>query len=105
MVRDTGLPEAYFAFEDEADATKLATILKAEATGSYPGWATQRAFQLDGAMVTALAASLPAPKTRPRHLPEDGSLRRPTRHGARTPITRPEQADDGAAQPRPQTHR
>ena len=76
VVRDTGLPEAYFAFEDEADATKLAALLKAEVTGSYPGWATQRAFQLDGAMVTALAASLPAPKTRPRHLPEDGSSRR-----------------------------
>ena len=34
-------------------------------TDSYPGWATQRAFQLDGAMVTALAESLPAPSRAP----------------------------------------
>jgi hypothetical protein len=66
VVRDAGRSELYFAFEGEADATKLATILKAEATGSYPGWAAQRAFQLDGAKVTTLAASLPASKTRPR---------------------------------------
>jgi hypothetical protein len=91
VVRDSGLPEVYFAFEDEADATKLAALLTAEVTGIYPGWATQRAFQLDGAMLTALAASLPTPKTRPRHLPEDGSApRRPARRGAWTPITRPE---------------
>ena len=91
VVRDTGRPEAYFAFEDEADATKLAALLNAKVTGSYPGWATQRVFQLDGAMVTALAASLPPPKTRPRHLPEDGLSRRPTlRRRARTPNTRPE---------------
>jgi hypothetical protein len=91
VVRDAGRSEAFFAFEDEADATKLAALLKAEETSSYPGWATQRAFQLDGAMVNALAESLPPPKTRPRHLPEDGLSRRPTPPpGARTPITRPE---------------
>ena len=78
VVRASGRPEAYFAFEDEADATKLAALLNAEVTGSYPGWATQRVYQLDGATVTALAASLPPPKTRPRHLPEDGLSRRPT---------------------------
>jgi hypothetical protein len=91
VVRETGRTELYFAFESEADATKLAAILKAEVTSSYAGWATQRAFQLDGAMVTAVAASLPTPKTRPRHLPADGSShQRSPRRGARTPITRPE---------------
>ena len=91
VVRDAGRSELYFAFEDEADAKKLAALLKAEVTGSYPGWATQRAFQLDGAMVTALAAALPTPKTRPRHLPAAGSShQRSPRRGARTPITRPE---------------
>jgi hypothetical protein len=90
VVRDATRPELYFAFEDEADATKLAALLKAEVTDSYPGWATQRAFQLDGAMVTALAESLPAPKSRPRRVPEDGSHTRSPRRGVRTPTTRPE---------------
>jgi hypothetical protein len=82
VVRDTGRPEVYFAFEDEADARKLAT-------GSYPGWANQRAFQLNGAAVTELATSLSAPKTRPRQPPSDGSPRpRRVRRGPRTPITR-----------------
>ena len=92
IVRDAGRPELLFAFEDEADAAKLAGLLKAEVTNSYPGWATQGAFQLDEAMVTDLAASLPAPKSRPRHLPEDVSSlpQRAIRRGARTPFTRPE---------------
>jgi hypothetical protein len=71
MVRDSGRPEVYFAFEDEADARKLAAAVEATATGSYPGWARQRAFPLDGATVTALAASLPPPRTRPRQAPTD----------------------------------
>ena len=91
VVRDAGRPELLFAFEDEEDSTKLAALLKAEVTDSYPGWATQRAFQLDGAIVTALAESLPAPRSRPRRVPEDGSPQRsPRRGGARTPNTRPE---------------
>jgi hypothetical protein len=89
VVRDTGRPEVYFAFENEADARKLACAVKAKATGSYPGWASQRAFQLNGATVTELATSLPAPKTRPRQPPSDGSpQRRRVRRGPRTPITR-----------------
>jgi hypothetical protein len=72
VVRDAGRPEVYFAFEDEADAQKLAAAVQAEATDSQPGWATQRAFQLDGVKVSALAASLPAPKTRPRQAREAG---------------------------------
>ena len=75
MVRDAGRSEVYFAFEDGADARKLATILKAKPTGNYAGWASQRAFQLDGAMVTALAASLPAPRMRPRRALEEDSSR------------------------------
>jgi hypothetical protein len=46
VVRDGGHPEVYFAFEDEADARKLAAAVQAEAADSHPGWATQRAFQL-----------------------------------------------------------
>ena len=69
VVRDAGRPEIYLAFEDDGDAKKFAAATNAKATGNYPGWATQRVFQLDGAKVTTLAASLPVPKTRPRHLP------------------------------------
>jgi hypothetical protein len=78
VVRDTGRPEVYFAFEDEADARKLAAAVKAKATGSYPGWASQWAFQLDGATV---------PRWRPR-FPRQGRVRgnrcrmKDQRHGA-----------------------
>jgi hypothetical protein len=66
MVRDAGRPEIYLAFEDEGDARKFAAAVKAKASSSYPGWASQRAFQLDGVKLTALAASLPPPRTRPK---------------------------------------
>jgi hypothetical protein len=80
MVRDVGRPEIYLAFEDDGAAREFAAVVKAKATGSYPGWASQRAFQLDGAKVTTLAASLPVPKTRPRQpLPEEGSMPRRSR--------------------------
>jgi hypothetical protein len=89
IVRDAGHPEVYFAFEDEADAQKLAAAVQAEAADSLPGWATQRAFQLDGAKVAALAASLPAPKVHRNEPPPDGpSLARRVRRGARTPNAR-----------------
>jgi hypothetical protein len=79
----------YFAFEDEADARKLAAAVQAGAADSHPGWATQRAFQLDGAKVAALAASLPAPKVHRNEPPPDGpSLARRVRRGPRTPNTR-----------------
>jgi hypothetical protein len=90
VVRDAGRSELYFAFEDEADAAKLAALLNAEVTDSYPGWASQRVFQMDGAMVIALAASLPPPKTRPRRDVEGGTASHHLHRGARTPITRPE---------------
>jgi hypothetical protein len=73
VVRDAGHPEVHFAFEDQADARQFAASVKAEATGSYPGWASQRAFQLDGAKLTALAASLPPPRIRPKKPPSDES--------------------------------
>jgi hypothetical protein len=91
VVRDAGRPEIYLAFEDEGAAREFATVMNAKATGSYPGGTSQRAFQLNGAKVTTLAASLPAPQTRPRHLLADGSShQRSPRRGARTPFTRPE---------------
>ena len=49
----------YFAFKDEGDARKFAAAVKAEATGSHPGWATQRAFEVDGARVRALGPRTP----------------------------------------------
>lgn len=91
VVRDAGRPEMYFAFKDERDARKFAAAVKAEAISRHPSWASQQAFELDGARLAEFEASLPPPRTRPRHLPEDGSLLpRPTRRGPRTPNTRPD---------------
>jgi hypothetical protein len=73
VVRDAGRPVIYLAFEDEGDARKFAAAVKAKASGSYPGWASQRAFQLDGAKLTTSAASLPPPRIRPKKLPSDES--------------------------------
>jgi hypothetical protein len=73
VVRDAGRPEIYLAFEDEGDARKFAAAVKAKASGSYPGWASQRAFQLDGVKLTALAASLPPLRIRPKKPPSDES--------------------------------
>jgi hypothetical protein len=72
IVREAGRPELYLAFAEEGDARKLAAELQAVATDSYPGWGTQRAVHLDDATVTAVAASLPLPKTRPKQPPEPG---------------------------------
>jgi len=69
VVRDAGRPEVHLAFEDKGDAQKLAAAVAAEATTNYPGWATERTFDLDSATVAALAASLPVPKTRPKPPP------------------------------------
>jgi hypothetical protein len=89
MVRDGGRPEIYLAFEDEGDARKFAAAVKAEATVSYPGWASQRAFELDGAKLAELEASLPAPRTRPRqgHIDQSALVPR-VRRGPWTPIRR-----------------
>jgi hypothetical protein len=88
VVREAGRPEVYLAFDDEGDARKFAAAVKAKATGSYPGWASQRAFRLDGAKLTALAASLLPPRIRPKKLPSDESpLPGRIRRRPWTPIT------------------
>ena len=48
VVREAGRPEVRLAFEQEADAQKLANAMKADAITSYSGWASQRVFELDG---------------------------------------------------------
>jgi len=89
VARDGGRPEAYFAFDDEADAHKFAAAVKAGAIGSHPGWASQRAFELNGGKLAKLEGSLPAPKTRPRQPPSDGSsLAGRLRSGPRAPMKR-----------------
>jgi hypothetical protein len=89
VVREAGRPEVYLAFEDEDDARKVAAAVEAQATDSYPGWASQRAFELDGAKLTELEDSLPAPRTDPRRTPTDGSrLPARVRRGTWTPATR-----------------
>jgi hypothetical protein len=88
VVRDAGRPEVHLAFEDKGDAQKLAGALEAEATSNYPGWATERTFDLDSATVAALAASLPLPKTRPKPPPAGPPASRRIGRGAKIPITR-----------------
>jgi hypothetical protein len=88
LVRETGRPEMYFAFADEADARQFAAAVKAEATVSYPGWASQRAFELDGAKLAELEASLPTPRTCPRQGQIDQSPLVRVRRGPWTPIRR-----------------
>ena len=86
VVRETGRPEVHLAFADKGDARKLAAMVEAEATSNYPGWASKQTFQLDSAMVAALAATLPVPKTRPKPPPVGPA--RCIRRGAKAPITR-----------------
>ena len=64
IVREAGRPEVYLAFADEADARKLADALQAKATRRYAGWASQRAFHLDAATLSAMNAGLPLPRKR-----------------------------------------
>lgn len=63
VVRDAGRAEVYFAFENKADAEKVAAIVKAKAARLYPGWASQQAFQLEGPAVSAIEALLPPART------------------------------------------
>lgn len=89
VVREAGRPEVYIAFENERDARKLASAVKAKAANSSTGWASQRAFELDSEKLTELEALLPAPKTDPGQPPSDGSSRRlRIRRGPRTPVPR-----------------
>jgi hypothetical protein len=89
LVRDVGRPEMYFAFKDEGDARKFAAAAEAEAIGSHPDWASQRAFELDGARLAEIEASLPPPRTHVRQGQIDQStLARRSRRGPWRPITR-----------------
>jgi hypothetical protein len=82
LLRDAGRPEVHFAFRDEGDARKFAAAVKAEAIGSHPGWASQRAFELDSARLAEIEASLP-PRTHPRQGQIDQSpLARRSRRGS-----------------------
>src|SRR5580704_5187938 len=72
VVRDTGRPEVYFAFVDEADAKKFGDAVQAETTDIHSGWASQRAFDLPSEKLASLEASLPAPKGNPRQKEADG---------------------------------
>jgi hypothetical protein len=78
VVREAGWPEVYFAFNDEADAQKFAASVQAEAIGSYSAWASQRAFEIDSAMIRELEASLP-----PHKVPTSGPPDRTSRVGVR----------------------
>jgi hypothetical protein len=89
VVRDAGRPEVYFAFDDEVDARKFAAAVRGKGTHTYPGWASQRAFDLDGVTVTRLASSLPPPKRGPRQpTPDALGLRGRARRRPWIPITR-----------------
>ena len=44
VARDAGRQEIYLAFEDDGEAKEFAAAMNAKATGSYPGWASQRSF-------------------------------------------------------------
>jgi hypothetical protein len=87
VVRDAGRPEIYLAFEDEGDARKFAATVEAGPTGSYLGWASQRAFEMAGAKIRELQASLPSQRVK-RDPPDGTSQRIRVRRGPRAPNTR-----------------
>ena len=65
IVREAGRPEVYLAFAEEDDARKLADALQATATRRYAGWASQRAFHLDGRTLSAMKSGAPPRKKEP----------------------------------------
>ena len=86
VVRDAGRPEVHLAFEAESDARQWDSHVQAQPAGSYPGWASQWEFQLDGEKVAAIEASLPPLKKRLEQAPIDQSpLCRRAKRGARRP--------------------
>jgi hypothetical protein len=89
VFREAGWPEVYFAFNDETDAQKFAASVQAEPIGIYPGWASQRAFEMGGVKLKALAASLPPPRIQQKQ-PASGETRLPprVRRGPRAPVRR-----------------
>ena len=87
VVREAGWPEVYFAFENEADAQKFAASVQAEPIGSYPGWASQRAFEMDAAKLREPEASLPPARIQLKQ-PPSGHPRRLGHRGPRAPVRR-----------------
>jgi hypothetical protein len=86
VVRDAGRPEVHLAFEAESDARQWVSHVQAQPAGSYPGWASQWEFQLDGEKVAAIEASLPPQKKRLERAPLDQSpLGRGVKRGPRGP--------------------
>jgi hypothetical protein len=79
VFRDAGWPEVYFAFTDEADAKKFAEAVQAEPIGSYRGWLSQRAFEMEGAGIKELEAALPAVRRQSKLLSSDDPLSFPGR--------------------------
>jgi hypothetical protein len=86
VVRQAGWPEVYFAFTDEGDAQKFGASVRAEPIASYPGWAAQRAFEIDSARIRELEAALPPARMQPKQPPSDHPRFR--RGGARASIRR-----------------
>jgi hypothetical protein len=71
-VKETGrLPS--LAFEADGDAGKLASPVAAESTNCYLGWASQQAFQLDGAKEIALGSLASRAKVHRKEPPGDDS--------------------------------
>ncbi len=66
LVRAAGRPEVYLAFEHEDDARKIAQAVQAKVSRRYAGWASQRAFRLEAATVSAMLSAHPPVKSRQR---------------------------------------
>lgn len=56
--RTAGYPEILCGFETQADADALVGLARARPTDRFPGFATQRVFDLDTATQAALGAGL-----------------------------------------------
>lgn len=56
--RAAGFPEILCGFEARIDADALALLAKAQPTDRYPGFATQRVFNLDTSLEASLRAGL-----------------------------------------------
>lgn len=57
--RAAGFPEILCGFERQTDAEALALLARAQPTNRYPGFATQRVFDLDASLEASLRAVLP----------------------------------------------
>lgn len=56
--RTAGFPEVMCGFEARADAEAFAALAKARPADRYPGFASQRVFELDNTLEASLRASL-----------------------------------------------